>query len=333
MIAWKRQVEYTPSRTYPKPGAATQGNAGRGSGGTVGRRSSASLLKAVKDSGRRTGIVVTEDDKRRIAMLARWYSLSPDHIARDELDERIWNPDLNPNPTEEDRAAFASKVYAVKRRLAKLSRVEESGTHIGPLVGGGRFDYTDSTWFATQYGATAVELPWKLRSTINPQQVRHAWFAADVGMQIERFGHTVVSERELSTAVTVEGEELALDFNSAYVNPSSGVTTNKKPDVAVMNSEQDKFIAIEVENDKNRSRSTYTEKLKAYDSNPRVAAVWYLCSSQTTANRVGSAASSLFGTGANFPLRIRVIDRENGWMGIERLPQDERLMTDLGGMR
>ena len=305
----------------------------RTGGGNVSRRSSASLLKAVKDSGKKTGVVVTEDDKRRITMLARWYSLSPEHIARDELDEHIWNPDLNPTPTDEDQSAFASKVYAVKRRLARLARIEESGTHIGPLVGGGRFDYNDSTWFATQYGSTAASLPWKLRSSINPQFVRHAWFAADVGLQVQRLGHSVLSERELSTGVTAESEDVLLNMNSAFVNTNTGVKTNKKPDVAVLSSEQDKYIAIEVENDKNRPLNTYAEKLTAYDANTDVSAIWYLCSSQTTANRVGQVASNLFGKGGGFPLRIRVIEERDGWRGIARLPQDERLMNDLEEMR
>ena len=88
-----------------------------------------------------------------------------------------------------------------------------------------------------------------------------------------------------------------------------------------------------MENDKNRSQTTYIEKLKAYDANTDVAAVWYLCSSQTTANRVGNAATSIFGRGASFPLRIRVIEGRDEWMGIEHLRNDERLMSDLEGMR
>lgn len=298
----------------------------------MARRASRMLLKSVKESGRKVGIAITEDDKRRVAMLARWYSLSPQHIARSELDERIWNPDLNPHPSDEDQEAYAKQSLAVRRRLSKLSSVEEQGTHIGPLVGGGRFDYNASTWFATQYGASMTELPWRLRPTINPQQVRHAWFAADVGMQIERLGYHVLSERELSTGVRVDRSDIELDLNSPYVNPRTGVVTNKKPDVAVLNTDRDRFIAIEVENDKNRSQTTYIEKLKAYDANPNVAAVWYLCSSQATANRVGTAATKTFGKGASFPLRIRIIEGRDEWMGIEDLPNDERLMNDLGGM-
>lgn len=266
-------------------------------------------------------------------MLARWYSLSPQHIAREELDERIWNPDLNPNPTVEDNEAFGKRTYAVRRRLSKLAGIEEAGTHIGPLVGGGRFDYNASTWFATQYGATALGLPWRLKSTINPQFVRHAWFAADVGLQIERAGFHVLSERELSTGTTIDGEDIGIDLNSPFVNKNTGAMTNKKPDVAVLNTNRDHFIAVEVENDKDRSLNTYAEKLRAYESNPAVFAIWYLCSSQATANRVGNAASSVFGKGSEFPLRIRVIEGRDEWMGIERFPDDVRLMNDLGGMR
>lgn len=299
----------------------------------MGKRSRGSLLKTVKENNRRAGVVITDDDKRRVAMLARWYSLSPRHIARDETDEYHWNPDLNPDLSDEDERIFSGRVRAVRRRLATLARIEESGTHIGPLVAGGRFDYSNSTWFATQYGATAIGLPWRLKSSINPQFVRHAWFAADVGMQIERLGYPVLSERELSTGVTVDGTELTLDLNSSYVNTNTGSRTNKKPDLAVLDTQQKKFIAIEVENDTDRSLATYTEKLKAYDANPKVAAVWYLCSSQATANRVGSAATNLFGDSGRFPLRIRVVERDSDWMGIERLTDDIRLMPDLGGMQ
>lgn len=298
----------------------------------MGRRSSASLLKAVKESGKKAGVLVTEDDKRRVAMLARWYSLSPEHLARQEVDEKHWNPDINPNLGEEDRKALNSKVYAVKRRLARLAHIEEAGTHIGPLVGGGRFDYNNSTWFATQYGATAVGLPWKLRSTINPQFVRHAWFAADVGLQIEKFGVQVLSERELSTGVTVDGESIDRDLNSSYVNRSTGVSTNKKPDLAVVSRTNNQFIAVEVENDKNRSMNTYTEKLRAYDANTNVRAVWYLCSSEATANRIGQAAESVFGEAA-FPLRIRIINGRDGWMGLVNPTNDTTLMNDLGAMQ
>lgn len=293
------------------------------------RRSSASLLKAVKDSGRTTGVLVTETDQKRISMLARWYSLSPEHIARAELDEYLWNPDLNPYLGDTERVAFASRVYAVKRRLARLARVEEVGPVSGPLVGGGRFDFNDSTWFATAYGVTAAELPWRLRPEINPQFVRHAWFAADAGLQIERAGFSVLSERELATGVRVNGDEVGFDLNSQYVNPNTGAITNKKPDVAVLSRTSERFVAVEVENDKNRSMRVYMDKLKAYDANPNVAAVWYLCSSQATGNRVGQAANKVFGSQSGFPLRIRIVEPRNGWMGIPNFTPEHPLFKEL----
>lgn len=299
----------------------------------MARRANGALLKVVKETGRVAGLALTDTDTERLTMLARWYSLSPEHIARSETDESIWNPDLNPNLTDADHDLFRRRAYAVRRRLSKLSSVEESGTHSGPLVGGGRFDYNDTTWFATPYAVTAVGLPWRLKPSINPQFVRHSWFAADVGLQVERLGHTVVSERELATGTMASGEDIGMDLNSPYTNARTGVTTKKKPDVAVLNPERTKFIAVEVENDTDRTMNTYVEKLKAYDHNAAVSAVWYVCSSQTTANRVGQAATKVFGGPGSFPLRIRVVETRNRWQGIAHLPHDERLMSDLEGMR
>lgn len=299
----------------------------------MGRRSSASLLKSIKETDRRAGVIITDDDKRRISMLARWYSLSPRHIARQELDETHWNADVNPHLTEADAIVFANKVRAIRRRLSTLARVEEQGTHVGPLVSGGRFDYTTSTWYATAYGATAAALPWRLRTSINPQFVHHAWFAADVGLQLERAGYDVLSERELSTGTRADGEDVPMDLSSAFVNPNTGTRTEKKPDLAVIGPEASRFIAVEVENDRDRSLATYTEKLHAYDSNTDVHAVWYMCASRSTANRVGSAASSLFGPNSDFPLRIRIIDRDDDWMGIPNFTDDVKLQTDLRSLR
>lgn len=299
----------------------------------MARRSSASILKSVTDSNNHVGITITEDDMRRIALLARWYSLSPEHLAREELPENIWNPDINPNIGAEEQAVFASKVYGIKRRLARLARVVDASGQLAPLIEGGRFDYRDSTWFTTPHGASTVELPWKLRSTINPQQVSHAWFAADVGLQIERLGVPVLSERELSTGINVDGAEIGFDFNSEYMNPNTGAITNKKPDVAVLAANGEEFIAVEVEKYKGRSATAYIEKMKAYSGNTKVKAVWYICSSAATANRVGQSATKVFGAGSSFPLRIRIVEGRNGWMGIEHIQQVEKLMADLEAMK
>lgn len=303
----------------------------------MGRRSSRAILRAASDTGREFGVTITETDIARLAALGRWYTLSSDHLARAELDPEEWHqvaPNASGTVTGKDAPTVLQKrSRAISERFAKLARIIESGSRSGPLVDGFRFDEKRATWFATPYGATEAELPWNIRSSVNPQFVRHAWFAADVGMQLERLGHIVHSEREVSSGTARDGLDIETRFASEYTNNATGRTVKKKPDVVVASPFDDRFIAIEVENDKNRSLSTYTEKLAAYQRNTDVAAVWYVCSSPATANRVGTAANSLFGEGSDFPLRISVVDGNDGWMGIEGLTERRSMMSDLEGIQ
>lgn len=288
-----------------------------------------SPYRAETDKGRRFGIVATDDDRTRIAHLARWYCLSADHLARYELaDERLWNPYLNGLPPGQRTTEYEKKIRAIKERLGKLVRVQENpGNHTGPLVGSALVDDGKVAWFATRYGITVAALPWRFRSTINPQFAAHAMMAADIGMQVESLGFRVYSERELASGTDKNGDEITTPIESHYTN-SSGVRTAKKPDVAIISQDMRSFHAIEVERDQNRSLSTYAEKLRAYDDNPALTGVWYLCAYEATANRIKTAATRVFGD-RPFNLRVRVVGERDGWHGVPDLRNDERLVEDL----
>src|SRR5699024_9600283 len=105
-------------------------------------------------------------------------------------------------------SSYASRVYATKRRLSKLSKIiPKAGNRTGPMAGYVLVDDGKVAWYATQYAATAAGLPWTLRADINPQFAAHAWMSADIGGQLERRGVSVLSEREVMTGTDRTGEE------------------------------------------------------------------------------------------------------------------------------
>ena len=280
--------------------------------------------RMMTDRGRETGISPTPTDAKRIALLSRWYSLSAEQITRFELG------DFN-GVMPKDSDTFRKKNYAVKRRLAKLVRVQENpGNHTGPLVGSTYSNSRKIVWYPTRYGTTLASVPWRVRPEINPHFADHAMMAADVGMQVEALGYHVYSERELASGTDRYGEEITINMESYYI-ARSGQQTGKKPDVAVVSRDERSFIAIEVERDTDRTTTTYVEKLKAYEDNPAVHAVWYVCESEATANRVATAADQVFGT-RNFNLKIKVIGQDSDWMGVPRLTEQENMMNDLRSM-
>lgn len=280
-----------------------------------------SQYRMLTDLGREHGVRLTDTDRTRIAHLGRWYSLSAEQLARFELGLHDWNED-------QFTPEFEAHVYAIKRRLAKLVRVRENaGNHTGPFVGSAFAASGTTVWHATRYGISSSTLPWRFRSDINPQFADHAMMAADIGMQIESFGFRVYSERELASGTDKNGDEITTPIESHFIN-SAGTKTGKKPDVVVVSKDLRSFHAIEVERDQNRAISTYTEKLRAYDDNPAMTGVWYLCASEATANRVKTAASRVFGD-RPFNLRVRVVGERVGWAGVPNLSQEERFTEDL----
>lgn len=292
----------------------------------MGRRPKAAY-KATTDRGRSFGVSITDRDKQRLLMLTRWYALNAGHITRAELPIDTWHPDYTGLPEGEFTDAYSKHMYAVKRRLAKLARIEESGTISGPLAASMLIPGHDTVWYPTSYGATAADAPWRIRPGISSQIIAHAWMAADIGQQIESLGYRVLSEREHATATDHHGQLISTPIDSP-ITTRSGARISKKPDVAVISSDEQRFIAVEAERDKNRPIPTYVEKLTAYQMNPAVHAVWYICGSVTTAERVATAAERVFGNNP-FPLRIRIAQTWGDWSGIPDLPNTASLLDDL----
>lgn len=287
-----------------------------------------STRRVVTDAGKEAGgLEVTEEDRRRILALGRWYALSVAHLARMETDLRLWHPVLGGDPGGD---VMASRKRAVRRRLGRLARVDPRGRWVGPLVEAApAYRGQPLAYSVTSYGLREAMLPWQIKRGIYAAFIHHAWFAADIGMQVERTGgFRVLSERELATGVDHYGEDVGRRFAS-YYERTSGERVTKKPDLAVLSPHSDDYIAVEVERDQRKSMRWYTEKLYAYQANSRVRAVWYVCDNTTTAERVGRAATSVFGQTSNYRLRVRVAERIGDWQEVPALVRDMRLLEDL----
>lgn len=272
-----------------------------------------SSIRSVARTGRSRGIRVTDRDRKRIALLGRWYSLTVGHLVRDEYGPELWNPQHPEYGTDASREAAQRAFHNVHHRLNQLKRIEhDPARNIGPLVDTDMNPQGLTAWFATRIGGSTAQLPWNIRNSINPNFAAHSWMAADIGMALEAKGYTVLSERELATGINRDGEHVTAQLDSQYV-ASNGRAINKKPDVAILHPNGRDYIAIEVERDTDRAVTVYEQKLSAYRSNTSVLAVWYICASKTTARRVGLGAGKALGSNANFPLRVNVIPPQDGF--------------------
>lgn len=296
---------------------------------TVSSARATSPRRVPRLDGAHVGVAVTERDKKRLVALARWYTLSAGHITRMERDASLWHPSSSALSEAEVRRKYATAVDTTRRRFYQLARVEERpGTSIGPLLGASRTDAGATTYWVTRYGVTEAELPWQFKPGIYEAFTQHAWFAADIGMQIERAGFRVLSERELSSGLDRFHDVVGQRFTSYFEQPSGGRVT-KKPDVAVLSPHNDDYLAVEVERHQRKQVRQYVEKLQAYQLNSRVRAVWYICNNKTTADRVFRAANKVFGQTSQYPLRIRIADQVGDWYEVPGLARDRRLLADL----
>lgn len=288
----------------------------------------------VNDAGRITGHRVTDTDRTRLLNLARWHALSVPQLARLEVPRNTWYPGRTGLADGEVTDEFVAQCRAVSRRLATYARIATAGSHSGPWAQSVLTHTNEIAWYATLFGATVADLPWRMKATISPHSAAHAMFAADVGLQLESFGLRVYSQREHTTRYLRDGSYLSVDYGSVY-ETSEGTKIRKEPDVVIPAEDGASFVAVEAERDQGRPISTYVEKLVAYDNNPAIFAVWYMCASPATAGRVARAVAQVF-EGRESPVRIRVApqivssDGKYRWRGFAGLGSDGQLLADLG---
>ena len=265
--------------------------------------------------GREAGVVVGPRDYARVRHLARWYCLTSRHLAALESDYWSWHPD-NPNlahlSIEEKSAILDTLTLRVRRRLHKLARIESSygdGPLVESFVGG---DLKTIYYSATRHGGRAADTPWDNIGRVNGFSIHHAILGAEVGIQLMgTLGATpalIFSQRELDSGHSASGDPLPQSYRSNFLR-RGGEVTQKAPDLVASSSTGDAFIAIEIENDQNRSLDVYKQKLSAYEENTSIVATWYVCQHEATARRVRTAAEEF--PGANVRV-LGVRDLGNG---------------------
>lgn len=231
-------------------------------------------------------------DKERLSFIARWYCVSPMHLLRREEDINLWHPMWHKwegDQAERDRVIL-TRLNGLRRRMLYMRRIQPH-----PPVAAENASATTIGYYATQFGGAMVS-PW---ANIRPaafQNIAHSFMATDIGMQLERSGFRVYSEREVATRTTVHGRPISNPLASTFNPGQGGSPTTKTPDLVVPSRSTENFIAIEIERDENRPLRVYREKLRAYQSNPHIHKVWYCYREGTnTGQRVHQAAHELWG--------------------------------------
>src|SRR5699024_5261331 len=93
-----------------------------------------SPYRAVSEHGREYGLVLTQQDRPRLEALGRWYCLDAAHLVRQEAPLDQWHPGYGGDMSA--GSSYASRVYATKRRLSKLSKIiPKAGNRTGPMAG------------------------------------------------------------------------------------------------------------------------------------------------------------------------------------------------------
>ena len=169
---------------------------------------------------RERGLDISPQDFTHVQLLARWYCMTSMQIAATEMTYRAWHPDTAKGDVDVlagQRSQLTAKAASVTRRLQKLASIKPS-THDGPLVLKKPIEYRTDVWSPTMFGGRVADTPWKKLGPVSWSNVHHALLAGDIGIQFtNRFPRLpLVSQRELSTGMYANGDDLPIDCTSPY---------------------------------------------------------------------------------------------------------------------
>lgn len=263
------------------------------------------------------GVTITERDVSRLDLIARWYTLSPDHLARMELGWIQWLTMLSndnrprgqyiPGPLDlgDQGRRAATHLSNIRKRMSLMSTIRAASPHHAradnepPTDNEGLVTVRHvpsanrSGYWLTRTGREWAQAPYSVSTRVDPRNTEHTWMAADIGHQLETvFGLEVVSEREMRSGQTFRDgnvDEVDPDIFKSKYQSSAGGERTKRPDLAIIHRRGGiitGYTAIEIERRRSRPMGVYTEKLLAYADDPMVRAVWYICDNPGGHNRV-----------------------------------------------
>lgn len=286
-------------------------------------------MRASGDRATNPAVVLTERDRHRLRRIGLYYGVRPSTLARIELAPAIWAPWDSTSSSPEARDRFERHCYAIRRRLTRLKRLQaRPAAHVGPLVESATA-WADQphSWHLTRTGMTAAGLPWTTSNIPDFTGLAHSQAAADVHTQLELAGIHVLSPRETASKVDRDGRSTPTHLSSRIVG-SNGARRSTRPDLAILDADGGRFIAIDLAGYRRTSAGYWSRKIRAYRGNTAVSAVWIFCATDTSAKALGRAAETALGKPGSFPLRLRLVTPEDdGFLPIdtEALPPP---MTD-----
>lgn len=259
-----------------------------------------SLITWTNRKGDTKSLYMTERDVEFVKFAARWWCVSPDHFIRASQNKEVWSHAYTDSKESDWRDR---QVFSLTRRMNKFAKLDSySPLHVA------RFSRDSLAYWCTPWGGDLIGAPWTKYPVGNITRAAHAWAACDIGMDLERRGYTVYSEREFSNGHTVGsvpvlgGKFLSALDDSQSSNKEHGV----RPDLAIVGGDESdsKFIFVEVERASGRSPAKYKQKLMNYYMHDRVEAVWYVTDQQDTAERIKRVDAELSGVSRDMPVRV-----------------------------
>jgi hypothetical protein len=229
------------------------------------------------------------------------------HLIRKEEPMELWHPLVHGDQgdTEARKQQLKLRLRNVRDRMGVMSRIaRHAPVRILPVA-------AQAIGYYPSRGGGKMVSPWEDIQPAVWQNYAHAFMAADIGMHLERAGFKVLSEREIGTGRTVNGDIIEHALASDFRGGQGGRAIQKRPDIVVPSTTSLNYIAVEIERDENRPLRVYRDKLQAYQSNPNITKVWYCYREGTnTGHRVLTAAQELFGASwEKYLLLIPCVDR------------------------
>lgn len=266
--------------------------------------------------GKPRGMAITGRDRAFLEWVARWYSLTDDHLGRMDLGWQAWWTMLANDQTKDPAQMLpmpdgsaprrASNYRSnVRRRMTAMEGLSVPGSDEGLVTRMASWKAGDVTtgWWLTRAGRDYLDAPYAIATSPSTLKAQHTWDAADLGYQLESmFSLTVMSEREVMAGQTFrDGETTEVPVTLFQARRKGGEhTRSKRPDLAILHEGDGgrlSFTAVEVERVTSRPLREYKEKLLAYAEAPEVDAVWYLCDRRSVRDRVRRAWQELVATG------------------------------------
>ena len=269
--------------------------------------------------GRRRGMTITHRDHQHLEWIARWYSLTDEHLGRMDKGWAAWavmmsndrlpkGAPLNPMPDGSKGQKASTYLSNLRTRMSRLSKVEIPGFKEGLVTRLRSWEPGRVTtgWWLTRTGKEYMHAPYSIATEPSVLKAGHVWDSADIGFQIESlFGLTILSERETTSGQTFRDgltQEVPTSLFKAKRTGQErdGLPRSKRPDLAILHTSSSgraSFTAIEVERVMSRPIRDYREKLLTYTEDPHVDAIWYLCDRAPIRNRVRQAYTDLLKAG------------------------------------